>query len=136
MKMLQRNISMLCLIAMLFSMTACGHNTKDEEAPESYVASFFDIPDSVTYISRLLISDNKAYVCCQEGNEVSYLAAISIDNGDFQKLPLVFEDSTVLLDFGIDQHGSIWAVCKDNAGGYSLKKFDSSNAAVQSVDLS
>ena len=60
MKMLQRNISMLCLIAMLFSMTACGHNTKDEEAPESYVASFFDIPDSVTYISRLLISDNKA----------------------------------------------------------------------------
>ena len=35
-----------------FSMTACGHNTKDEEAPESYVASFFDIPDSVTYISK------------------------------------------------------------------------------------
>lgn len=136
MKMLQRNISMLCLIAMLFSMTACGHNTKGEEAPVSYVASFFDIPDTVTYISRLLISDNKAYVCCQEGNEVSYLAAISIDDGDFQKLPLVMEDSTVLLDFGMDQHGSIWAVCKDNAEGYSLKKFDSSNTAVQSVDLS
>ena len=50
----------------------------------------------------LTSNDNKAYVCCQEGNGVSYLAAISIDNGDFQKLPLVFEDSTVLLDFGID----------------------------------
>lgn len=136
MKILQRNISMLCLIAMFFSMTACSHNTEGEEAQESYVASFFDIPDAVTDISRLLISDNKAYVCCQEGNEVSYLAAISIDDGDFQKLPLAMEDSTVLLDFGIDQHGGIWAVCRDDAGGYSLKKFDRSNAAVQSVDLS
>ena len=72
----------------------------------------FDIPDAVTYISRLLVSDNKAYVLCQEGNDVSYLAAISID-GDFQKLRWKLRDSTVFLDFRIDQHGSIWSVCKD-----------------------
>ena len=74
-------------------------------------------------------------MCCSENDEVSYIASISMDGSDFQKLPLQTEDSIEFLDFGIDQQGCIWTVCRDHAGGYSLKKFDSSYTVVQSVDL-
>ena len=135
MKQLYRSFTILCLIAAIFSMTGCSHNTKDDETGESYVARFFDIPDEVKGISRLLASDETAYMCCSENDEISYIASISMDGSDFQKLPLQTEDSIEFLDFGIDQQGCIWTVCRDHAGGYSLRKFDSSNSLVQSVDL-
>lgn len=122
MKQLHRSFTILCLIAVIFSMTACSQNTKSEETDESYVASFFDIPDEVKSVSRLLINDETAYMCCSEDEEVSYIASISMDGSNFQKLPLQTEDSILFLDFGIDQQGSIWAVCWDHGGGYSLKK--------------
>ncbi len=135
MKQLHRSFTILCLMTIFFTMTGCSHNTKDDETGESYVASFFDIPDEVKGISRLLTSDETAYMCCSEDDEVSYIASISMDGSDFQKLPLQTEDSIEFLDFGIDQQGGIWTVCWDHARGYSLRKFDSSNSLVQSVDL-
>ena len=37
----------------------------------SYVADFFDIPDSVTGIERLLLKDDMAYMCCLEEDGTS-----------------------------------------------------------------
>ena len=51
----------------------------------SYVADFFDIPDSVTGIERLLLKDDMAYMCCLEEDGTSYLAAMNIDDGKFLK---------------------------------------------------
>ena len=55
MKMIRQVLTVLGLTGMLFSMTACGKQTKTEAPEASYIASFFDIPDTVAYISRLLI---------------------------------------------------------------------------------
>ncbi len=51
----------------------------------SYVADFFDIPDTVTEIERLLLKDDMAYLCCLEEDGTSYLAAMDIDDGKFLK---------------------------------------------------
>ena len=122
MKMIRQVLTVLGLTGMLFSMTACGKQTKTEAPEASYIASFFDIPDTVAYISRLLIKDNTAYMCCFEESGISYLASMTVGDGEFQKLPLEVEASTSLLDFAFDSKGSTWAVCMDDTDRYSLKK--------------
>ncbi len=77
----------------------------------SYVADFFDIPDSVTGIERLLLKDDMAYMCCLEEDGTSYLAAMNIDDGKFLKQNLELDASVSLLDFGFAPDNSIWAVC-------------------------
>ena len=52
---------------MLLGLTACGKQAGIEKSDASYVASFYDIPDIVTGISRLLIKDNAAYMCVLGG---------------------------------------------------------------------
>ena len=101
----------------------------------SYVTDFFDIPDTVTGIERLLLKDDMAYMCCLEEEGTSYLAAMDIDDGKFLKQNLDLDISVSLLDFGFAPDNSIWAVCLEKAGGYSLRKFDNSGSLVQSVDL-
>ena len=135
MKMIRQVLTVLGLTGMLFSMTACGKQTKTEAPEASYIASFFDIPDTVADISRLLIKDNTAYMCCFEESGISYLASMTVGDGEFQKLPLEVEASTSLLDFAFDSKGSTWAVCMDDTDRYSLKKFDRDGQVIQNIDL-
>ena len=129
MKMIRQVLTVLGLTGMLFSMTACGKQTKTEAPEASYIASFFDIPDTVAYISRLLIKDNTAYMCCFEESGISYLASMTVGDGEFQKLPLEVEASTSLLDFAFDSKGM------DDTDRYSLKKFDRDGQVIQNIDL-
>ncbi len=134
-KMLWQGITALGLAAMLLGVTACGKQADIKKTDASYVASFYDVPDAVTGISRLLIKDNIAYMCCSEANGVSYLASMTADDGGFQKLPLAVESSASLLDFAFDPKGNIWAVTMEDAGSYHLKKFDESGREAQTVGL-
>ena len=135
MKMIRQVLTVLVLTGMLFSMTACGKQTKTEAPEASYIASFFDIPDTVADISRLLIKDNTAYMCCFEESGISYLASMTVGDGEFQHLPLEVEASTSLLDFAFDSKGSTWAVCMDDTDRYSLKKFNRDGQVIQNIDL-
>ena len=102
-----------------------------ENKPKPKHPSFFDIPDTVADISRLLIKDNTAYMCCFEESGISYLASMTVGDGEFQKLPLEVEASTSLLDFAFDSKGSTWAVCMDDTDRYSLKKFNRDGQVIQ-----
>ena len=134
-KKLRRIFTILGTTAMIFTMTACG-NRMDAMQPEaSFVADFFDIPDTVTGIERLLLKDDMAYMCCLEEDGTTYLASMNIDDGKFLKQNLELDASVSLLDFGFAPDNSIWAVCLEQAGVYSLRKFDNSGSQVQSVDL-
>lgn len=128
-------LAILGLVTMIFTMTACGNHADAVENATSYVADFFDIPDTVVEIKRVLIKDDTTYVCCQETDGITYLASINIDNGEFQKQNLELEDSAALLDFGFDSNNGMWGICQEQAGSYSLKRFDSGGFQVQSVDL-
>lgn len=81
----------------------------------------YESPDTVTGISRLLIKEDTAYMCCSEKRGVSYLASVMADGRNFQKQPLEMEDSVSLLDFTFDGAGNTWTVCMDYAGNYCLK---------------
>ena len=134
-KKLRRIFTIMGTTALIFTITACG-NRMDAMQPEaSFVADFFDIPDTVTGIERLLLKDDMAYMCCLEEDGTSYLAAMNIDDGKFLKQNLELDASVSLLDFGFAPDNSIWAVCLEQAGVYSLRKFDNSGSQVQSVDL-
>lgn len=134
-KRIRHAFTTLVLAIMLFCVTACGKQADREKSDTSYVARFFDIPDTVTGISRLLIKEDTAYMCCSEETGVSYLASVMADGRNFQKQPLEMEDSVSLLDFAFDGAGNTWTVCMDHAGNYCLKKFDKSGMEVQSVDM-
>ena len=134
-KKIRRIITILGTAAMIFTVTACGNRMDTMQPAASYVADFFDIPDTVTGIERLLLKDDMAYMCCLEEDGSSYLAAMDIDDGKFLKQDLDVDASVSLLDFGFAPDNSIWAVCLEKAGGYSLRKFDNSGSQVQSVDL-
>lgn len=134
-KKLRRIFTILGTTALIFTITACGNRMDAVQPDSSYVADFFDIPDSVTGIERLLLKDDMAYMCCLEEDGTSYLAAMNIDDGKFLKQNLELDASVSLLDFGFAPDNSIWAVCLEQAGVYSLRKFDNSGSLVQSVDL-
>ena len=134
-KKLRRIFTIMGTTALIFTITACGNRMDAMQPDSSYVADFFDIPDSVTGIERLLLKDDMAYMCCLEEDGTSYLAAMNIDDGKFLKQNLELDASVSLLDFGFAPDNSIWAVCLEKAGGYSLRKFDNSGSQVQSVDL-
>ena len=134
-KKIRRIITILGTTAMIFTVSACGNRMDAMQPDSSYVADFFDIPDSVTGIERLLLRDDMAYMCCLEEDGTSYLAAMNIDDGKFLKQNLELDASVSLLDFGFAPDNSIWAVCLEQAGVYSLRKFDNSGSLVQSVDL-
>lgn len=134
-KMIRQGAALLGLAAALLGMTACGKETDSGKSDTSYVASYYDIPDTVTGISRLLMKDNVAYMCCSEANGGSCLASMTVDDGKFQKLPLDMEASASLLDFAFDPKDDIWAIGTDNEGGYFLHKFDKSGREVQTVEL-
>lgn len=134
-KKIKRIFTILGMTAMIFTVTACGNRANTMKPGASYVADFFDIPDTVTEIERLLIKDDTAYMCCLEAEGTSYLAAMDVDDGKFWKQRLELDASVSLLDFGFAPDNSIWAVCQDQAGDYSLRKFDGSGLQVQSVDL-
>lgn len=135
MKMIRQSIIALGLTAVIFCMTSCGKQTNMETSKESYVANFFDMPDTVTGISRLLIKEDIVYLCCSEENGSTYLAAMTVDQGDFQKLPLEIGTSVSLLDFCFDRNGGIWTVCMEDTDNYNLKKFDENGRLIQTVDL-
>ena len=63
--------------------------------------TFFDIPDSVTGIERLLLKDDMAYMCCLEEDGTSYLATMNIDDGKFLKQNLELDASVSLLDLAL-----------------------------------
>lgn len=134
-KKIKRIFTILGITAMIFTVTACGNRMDTMQPAASYVADFFDIPDTVTGIERLLLKDDMAYLCCLEEDGTSYLAAMDIDDGKFLKQNLDLDASVSLLDFGFAPDNSIWAVCLEQAGGYSLRKFDNSGSQVQSVGL-
>ena len=134
-KKLRRIFTIMGTTALIFTITACGNRMDAMQPDSSYVADFFDIPDSVTGIERLLLKDDMAYMCCLEEDGTSYLAAMNIDDGKFLKQNLELDASVSLLDFGFAPDNSIWAVCLEQAGVYSLRKFDNSGSLVQSVDL-
>lgn len=140
MKLLRRPLAFLCLLSMLVMTGACGKASGDEPDKQSYTANNFEIPKEITDVSRLLINNETAYVCCTESDEnnetVSFIASMSLDNGNFQKLPLEIDNTVNLLDFGIDQDNNIWAVCKDSSETYTLRKFNNSGTALQSAQLS
>ena len=132
---IRHSFTALGLAILLMGATACGKQADTEENDTSYVAAYFAVPDAVTGISRLLIKDDTAYICCIEENGASYLASMAADGGDFQKQPIEVDDSVSLLDFAFDSTGNIWTICTDHAGSYRLNKFDESGKAVQSVAL-
>ena len=134
-KKLRRIFTIMGTTALIFTITACGNRMDAMQPDSSYVADFFDIPDSVTGIERLLLKDDMAYMCCLEEDGTSYLSSMNIDDGKFLKQNLELDASVSLLDFGFAPDNSIWAVCLEQAGVYSLRKFDNSGSLVQSVDL-
>ncbi len=134
-KKIRRIFTILGTTALIFTLTACGNRMDTMQPAASYVADFFDIPDTVTGIERLLIKDDMAYMCCLEEDGTSYLAAMDIGDGRFLRQNLNVDSSVSLLDFGFAPDNSIWTVCLEEAGGYSLRKFDNSGSPVQSVDL-
>lgn len=135
MKMIRKGITALGLAAMLLGTTACGKQTEIPKSDVSYDAGFYEIPDTVTGISRLLTKDNVAYLCCSEENGSSCLASMTADDGSFQKLPLDMEASESLLDFAFDSEGNIWTVVLGDEGSFQLKKFDKNGAGLQTVEL-
>lgn len=134
-KRLRHGFAMVGLAILIFCLTACGKQNDTEKSTTSYVASFFGIPDEVTGISRMLIKGDTAYMCCSEESGISYLASMSMDDGNFQKQPMEMEESAVLLDFAFDVDGNIWIVCMAQADSYCLKRYDESGREIQSVDL-
>ena len=120
-KKIRRIITILGTTAMIFTITACGNRMDTVQPAASYVADFFDIPDTVTGIERLLLKDDMAYMCYLEADGTSYLAAMDIDDGKFLKQNLDLDASVSLLDFGFAPDNSIWAVCLEQAGVYSLR---------------
>ena len=82
-KKLRRILQYWGTTALIFTITACGNRMDAMQPDSSYVADFFDIPDSVTGIERLLLKDDMAYMCCLEEDGTSYLAAMNIDDGKF-----------------------------------------------------
>ncbi len=120
-KKLRRIFTIMGTTALIFTITACGNRMDAMQPDSSYVADFFDIPDSVTGIERLLLKDDMAYMCCLEEDGTSYLAAMNIDDGKFLKQNLELDASVSLLDFGFAPDNSIWAVCLEQAGVYSLR---------------
>lgn len=134
-KRLRHGFAIMGLAILFFCLTACGKQNDTEKSTTSYVASFFDIPDEVTGISRMLIKDDTAYMVCSEESGISYLASMSMDDGNFQKQPMEMEESAVFLDFAFDIAGNIWTVCMPQADSYCLKKYDESRREIQSVDL-
>ena len=134
-KKIRRIFTILGTTALIFTLTACGNRMDTMQPAASYVADFFDIPDTVTGIERLLIKDDMAYMCCLEEDGTSYLAAMDIGDGRFLRQNLNVDSSVSLLDFGFAPDNSIWTVCLEAADGYSLRKFDNSGTQVQSVDL-
>lgn len=99
-KKIKRIFTILGITAMIFTVTACGNRMDTMQPAASYVADFFDIPDTVTEIERLLLKDDMAYLCCLEEDGTSYLAAMDIDDGKFLKQNLDLDASVSLLDFG------------------------------------
>lgn len=134
-KRLRHGFAIVGLAILLFCLTACRKQNNTEESNTSYVASFFGITDEVTGISRMLIKDDTAYMCCSEESGISYLASMSIDDGNFQKQPIEMKESAVLLDFAFDMDGNIWTVCMAQTDNYCLKRYDESGREIQSVDL-
>ena len=63
-KKLRRIFTIMGTTALIFTITACGNRMDAMQPDSSYVADFFDIPDSVTGIERLLLKDDMAYMCC------------------------------------------------------------------------
>ena len=120
-KKLRRIFTIMGTTALIFTITACGNRMDAMQPDSSYVADFFDIPDSVTGIERILLKDDMAYMCCLEEDGTSYLAAMNIDDGKFLKQNLELDASVSLLDFGFAPDNSIWAVCLEQAGVYSLR---------------
>ena len=97
-KKLRRIFTIMGTTALIFTITACGNRMDAMQPDSSYVADFFDIPDSVTGIERILLKDDMAYMCYLE-----------------------LDASVSLLDFGFAPDNSIWAVCLEQAGVYSLR---------------
>lgn len=135
MKRIRQGFIAAGLAAMLLCGASCARQTETGQSGASYVVDFYEIPDTVTGIKRLLIKDDTAYLCCTEETGSSYLASMTADGGEFQKLPLELEASDSLLDFAFDSKGGTWTVCMDAAGGYRLKEFDKNGMAVQDIDL-
>lgn len=134
-KRIQHGLAIMGLTILLFCLTACGKQNDTEESNTSYIASFWGIPDEVAGISRLLIKDDTAYICCLEEGGISYLASMTMDRGDFQKQPLEMGESVVLLDFAFDRAGDIWTVCMEHTDSYCLKRYDKGGKEIQSIDL-
>lgn len=144
--MKQRLCGLLLLMAFFLPLlAACGRADKsgrqnitgDAEVPrQSYTAVYFDIPSEVTKISRFLIYDNRAYLCCAETDGVPYLAAMDLDTGGLRKLELDMDAAAQILDFGLDESGQIWAVCLADDGLCSLKRFNSDGTVSLSAELS
>ena len=61
-KKIRRIFTILGTTALIFTLTACGNRMDTMQPAASYVADFFDIPDTVTGIERLLIKDAMAYM--------------------------------------------------------------------------
>ena len=56
-KKIRRIITILGTTAMIFTVTACGNRMDTMQPAASYVADFFDIPDTVAGIEKMCIRD-------------------------------------------------------------------------------
>lgn len=152
MKHFKRITASVCLFSLLLMTAACGgggggddggsgdKGGKSESGKAAtqgqYKASFFDIPAEITDVSRLLLRDGNAYLCCAEGESASYIGSLSLADGSFTKLPVNSDAALTLLDFAIGGDGGLSVLCRDAAGGsYSLKAFDMSGAELQTIEL-
>lgn len=140
--LLHRVSAFLLFISMLIAMTACGGedtNDDDDSQNQSFDTSYMKIPDEVTNISRFLIRGDTAYFCCEEIEDdekgaISYVATMSMESGDFEKLSLDTADE--LIDIAIDSDNNIWVLCQSDSEIYTLTQFDSGGAVLQSTDVS
>lgn len=104
------------------------------------ITNHVDLPGSVTGISRFLVHDGTAFLCCSQDDDVSesgatYAAAMNLDDGSFERLSLEMDESDRMLDIAVDAQGCIWCLCETSGGVCELRHFDSSGSLTYTASL-
>lgn len=141
---MKKIILYLLMLLGLLSLTACGKTAAPEAEEPGYILSAYTaLPDSITNISGGFLQEDKIFLACWEEADVEnsayYIAVLSTDGSDFEKLPLDFGGADIPLDIAPDGQGGLWCLymtpSKDEAADYSLCRCSRSGGRVAEVPL-
>lgn len=94
----------------------------------------------MTEISRFLVHNGTAFVCCREDGDDSesgttYAATMNLDDGNVERLSLEMDESDRIVDIAVDAQGGIWCLCEASSGAYELRHFDSKGSLTHTASL-